>query len=146
MSPSPVIAVTVTHSQWNFVLISLFSPHSLAVVGRLYIINFSELKFHAENSAIINTNQTSLCVYIIHKDYNNFIIYSFLHPLFHFFLLTYLGKMFKSAELPYLITFFHMFYNDKPVDWLLEHLIYTKVCNWEKDMVRNKFVNPLHTR
>lgn len=43
--------------------------------------------------------------------------------------------MFKSAELPYLITFFQMFYNDKPVDWLLEHLIYTKVCNWEKDMV-----------
>ena len=28
-----------------------------------------------------------------------------------------------------------MFYNDKPVDWLLEHLIYTKICNWEKDMV-----------
>lgn len=46
------------------------------------------------------------------------------------------GKMFKSAELPWLITFFQMFYNDKPVDWLLEHLIYTKVCNWEKDMVR----------
>lgn len=45
------------------------------------------------------------------------------------------GKMFKSAELPWLITFFQMFYNDKPVDWLLEHLIYTKVCNWEKDMV-----------
>jgi hypothetical protein len=47
-----------------------------------------------------------------------------------------IGKMFKSAELPWLITFFQMFYNDKPVDWLLEHLIYTKVCNWEKDMVR----------
>lgn len=46
-----------------------------------------------------------------------------------------LGKMFKSVELPWLITFFQMFYNDKPVDWLLEHLIYTKVCNWEKDMV-----------
>jgi hypothetical protein len=45
------------------------------------------------------------------------------------------GKMFKSAELPWLITFFQMFYNDKPVDWLLEHLIYTKVCNWEKDLV-----------
>lgn len=45
--------------------------------------------------------------------------------------------MFKSAELPWLITFFQMFYNDKPVDWLLEHLIYTKVCNWEKDVVSN---------
>lgn len=46
--------------------------------------------------------------------------------------------MFKSAELIYPIAFFQMFYNDKPVDWLLEHLIYTKVCNWEKDMVREK--------
>jgi hypothetical protein len=51
------------------------------------------------------------------------------------FLSVFAGKMFKSAELPWLITFFQMFYNDKPVDWLLEHLIYTKVCNWEKDLV-----------
>jgi alpha-1,3-mannosylglycoprotein beta-1,4-N-acetylglucosaminyltransferase A/B len=50
--------------------------------------------------------------------------------------------MFKSAELPWLITFFQMFYNDKPVDWLLEHLIYTKVCNWEKDMVSVDFSFP----
>lgn len=47
--------------------------------------------------------------------------------------LGFIGKMFKSAELPWLITFFQMFYNDKPVDWLLDHLIDTKVCNWEKD-------------
>lgn len=43
--------------------------------------------------------------------------------------------MFKSAELPWLITFFQMFYNDKPVDWLLDHLLYTKVCNYEKNNV-----------
>lgn len=48
--------------------------------------------------------------------------------------------MFKSAELPWLITFFQMFYNDKPVDWLLDHLIYTKVCNWDKDMVSDKLL------
>ena len=59
------------------------------------------------------------------------IIIIFLYS-FHIFT----GKMFKSAELPYLITFFQMFYNDKPVDWLLDHLISTKVCNWDKDMVR----------
>lgn len=53
--------------------------------------------------------------------------------------LGFIGKMFKSAELPWLITFFQMFYNDKPVDWLLEHLIYTKVCNWEKDMKHCKY-------
>jgi alpha-1,3-mannosylglycoprotein beta-1,4-N-acetylglucosaminyltransferase A/B len=45
------------------------------------------------------------------------------------------GKMFKSAELPWLIQFFQMFYNDKPVDWLLDHLIFTKVCNWDKNSV-----------
>lgn len=43
--------------------------------------------------------------------------------------------MFKSAELPWLITFFQMFYNDKPVDWLLDYLIDTKVCNYDKDRV-----------
>ncbi|XP_059618456.1 alpha-1,3-mannosyl-glycoprotein 4-beta-N-acetylglucosaminyltransferase A isoform X3 [Phlebotomus argentipes] len=48
--------------------------------------------------------------------------------------LGFIGKLFKSAELPWVITFIQMFYNDKPVDWLLEHLIYTKICNWEKDM------------
>ncbi|XP_055379355.1 alpha-1,3-mannosyl-glycoprotein 4-beta-N-acetylglucosaminyltransferase B isoform X2 [Condylostylus longicornis] len=47
--------------------------------------------------------------------------------------LGFIGKMFKSAELHWLITFFQMFYNDKPVDWLLESLIDTKVCNVEKD-------------
>lgn len=47
--------------------------------------------------------------------------------------LGFIGKMFKSAELPYLITFFQMFYNDKPVDWLLDHFIKTKVCRTDKD-------------
>lgn len=47
--------------------------------------------------------------------------------------LGFIGKMFKSAELPWLIQFFQMFYNDKPVDWLLDHLINTKVCNWDKN-------------
>ncbi|XP_055637987.1 alpha-1,3-mannosyl-glycoprotein 4-beta-N-acetylglucosaminyltransferase B [Toxorhynchites rutilus septentrionalis] len=47
--------------------------------------------------------------------------------------LGFIGKMFKSADLPWLITFFQMFFNDKPVDWLLYHLIYTKICSVEKD-------------
>ncbi|XP_044753769.1 alpha-1,3-mannosyl-glycoprotein 4-beta-N-acetylglucosaminyltransferase B [Coccinella septempunctata] len=46
--------------------------------------------------------------------------------------LGFIGKMFKSAELPWLIQFFQMFYNDKPVDWLLYSLIYTKLCNIDK--------------
>ena len=27
-----------------------------------------------------------------------------------------------------------MFWKDKPVDWLLEHMMYTRVCNPERDM------------
>nr|XP_022920673.1 alpha-1,3-mannosyl-glycoprotein 4-beta-N-acetylglucosaminyltransferase B [Onthophagus taurus] len=46
--------------------------------------------------------------------------------------LGFIGKMFKSAELPWLIHFFQMFYNDKPVDWLLGDLLYTKACSGEK--------------
>lgn len=43
--------------------------------------------------------------------------------------------MFKCVELPWLVQFFLMFYNDKPVDWLLDHVIFTKVCSPEKDHV-----------
>jgi len=46
------------------------------------------------------------------------------------------GKMFKSRDLPFIVEFFLMFYKDKPVDWLLDHLLYVKVCNPEKDNVR----------
>lgn len=41
--------------------------------------------------------------------------------------------MFKCVQLPYLVQFFIMFYNDKPVDWLLDYLIQTKICNLDKD-------------
>ncbi|XP_014242781.1 alpha-1,3-mannosyl-glycoprotein 4-beta-N-acetylglucosaminyltransferase B [Cimex lectularius] len=47
--------------------------------------------------------------------------------------LGFIGKMFRCVELPWLIQFFFMFYNDKPVDWLLDHLIHTKSCNLDKD-------------
>uniref|UniRef100_A0A6P7GNK8 Alpha-1,3-mannosyl-glycoprotein 4-beta-N-acetylglucosaminyltransferase B n=1 Tax=Diabrotica virgifera virgifera TaxID=50390 RepID=A0A6P7GNK8_DIAVI len=48
--------------------------------------------------------------------------------------LGFIGKLFKTAELPWLINFFQMFFNDKPVDWLLDYLINTKICNWEKNV------------
>jgi len=47
--------------------------------------------------------------------------------------LGFIGKMFKCVELPWLVQFFLMFYNDKPVDWLLENLIQTKVCKLDQD-------------
>nr|XP_014100548.1 alpha-1,3-mannosyl-glycoprotein 4-beta-N-acetylglucosaminyltransferase A isoform X1 [Bactrocera oleae] len=53
--------------------------------------------------------------------------------LLDFCQLGFIGKMFKSAELPYLITYFQMFYNDKPVDWLLHYFIESKVCRSDKD-------------
>lgn len=43
--------------------------------------------------------------------------------------------MFKSADLPFVVEFFLMFYADKPIDWLLDHLLWVKVCNPEKDNV-----------
>ncbi|GAB6031752.1 hypothetical protein CHUAL_010165 [Chamberlinius hualienensis] len=47
--------------------------------------------------------------------------------------LGFIGKMFKCVQLPMLIQFFIIFHNDKPVDWLLDHLIQTKVCNLDRD-------------
>lgn len=34
-----------------------------------------------------------------------------------------------------------MFYKDKPIDWLLDHLLWVKVCNPEKDAVSTTFIN-----
>jgi len=42
--------------------------------------------------------------------------------------LGFIGKMFKSIDLPYFIQFAIMFHNDKPVDWLLGPLIETRFC------------------
>ncbi|KAM4708594.1 alpha-1,3-mannosyl-glycoprotein 4-beta-N-acetylglucosaminyltransferase-like protein MGAT4D isoform 2-T3 [Discoglossus pictus] len=47
--------------------------------------------------------------------------------------LGFIGKLFKSKDLPYLAEFFLMFYKDKPIDWLLDHFLWVKVCNPEKD-------------
>ena len=46
------------------------------------------------------------------------------------------GKMFKSADIPFVVEFFLMFHADKPIDWLLDHLLWVKVCNPEKDQVK----------
>lgn len=62
---------------------------------------------------------------LIIKNISEFYIYDFF----------FLGKLFKCAELPWVIQFFLMFHNDKPVDWLLDHLVSTKVCSLDKDSV-----------
>ena len=45
------------------------------------------------------------------------------------------GKMFKSLDLSVIVEFILMFYRDKPIDWLLDHILWVKVCNPEKDAV-----------
>ncbi|XP_027554649.1 alpha-1,3-mannosyl-glycoprotein 4-beta-N-acetylglucosaminyltransferase-like protein MGAT4D [Neopelma chrysocephalum] len=47
--------------------------------------------------------------------------------------LGFIGKLFKSEDLPLMVDFFLMFYKDKPIDWLIDHLLWVKVCNPEKD-------------
>ncbi|XP_074849381.1 alpha-1,3-mannosyl-glycoprotein 4-beta-N-acetylglucosaminyltransferase-like protein MGAT4D isoform X1 [Carettochelys insculpta] len=47
--------------------------------------------------------------------------------------LGFIGKLFKTKDLPLIVEFFLMFYKDKPIDWLLDHLLWVKVCNPEKD-------------
>ncbi|NXI35660.1 MGT4B acetylglucosaminyltransferase, partial [Galbula dea] len=49
--------------------------------------------------------------------------------------LGFIGKLFKSEDLPLIVEFFLMFYRDKPIDWLVDHLLWVKVCNPEKDAV-----------
>lgn len=41
----------------------------------------------------------------------------------------------RCSDLPWLIQFIVMFYNDKPGDWLLDGMMETKACNLEKDQV-----------
>ena len=45
------------------------------------------------------------------------------------------GKLFRSSDLPTIVEFFLMFHKDKPVDWLLDHILWVKVCNPDKDQV-----------
>ncbi|ESO10802.1 hypothetical protein HELRODRAFT_72364 [Helobdella robusta] len=52
--------------------------------------------------------------------------------LLEFSHLGFIGKLFRSSDVPLVTEFFLMFHRDKPVDWLLDHLLYVKVCNPEK--------------
>ncbi|XP_069487276.1 alpha-1,3-mannosyl-glycoprotein 4-beta-N-acetylglucosaminyltransferase-like protein MGAT4D isoform X2 [Ambystoma mexicanum] len=47
--------------------------------------------------------------------------------------LGFIGKLFKAKDLPLIVEFFLMFFKDKPIDWLLDHILWVKVCNPEKD-------------
>ncbi|KXJ28472.1 alpha-1,3-mannosyl-glycoprotein 4-beta-N-acetylglucosaminyltransferase A [Exaiptasia diaphana] len=47
--------------------------------------------------------------------------------------LGFIGKLFRTSDLATLVEFILLFYKDKPVDWLLDHILWVKVCNPEKD-------------
>ena len=49
--------------------------------------------------------------------------------MLNFCQLGFIGKLFRTRDLPTLIQFFLMFYSDKPVDWLLYDIMSTKACN-----------------
>ncbi|XP_062379998.1 alpha-1,3-mannosyl-glycoprotein 4-beta-N-acetylglucosaminyltransferase B-like [Sardina pilchardus] len=46
--------------------------------------------------------------------------------------LGFIGKLFRASDLPMIVEFFLMFHKDKPIDWLLDHILWVKVCNPEK--------------
>uniref|UniRef100_A0A674NNC4 Alpha-1,3-mannosyl-glycoprotein 4-beta-N-acetylglucosaminyltransferase B-like n=1 Tax=Takifugu rubripes TaxID=31033 RepID=A0A674NNC4_TAKRU len=47
--------------------------------------------------------------------------------------LGFIGKMFRTSDLHMISEFFLMFHKDKPVDWLLDHILWVKTCNPEKN-------------
>lgn len=47
--------------------------------------------------------------------------------------LGFIGKMFRTEDLPMIVGFFLMFHRDKPIDWLLDHILWVKICHPEKD-------------
>lgn len=47
--------------------------------------------------------------------------------------LGFIGKMFQAPDLNLIVEFILMFYREKPIDWLLDHILWVKVCNPEKD-------------
>lgn len=54
--------------------------------------------------------------------------------------------MFKSLDLSLIVEFILMFYRDKPIDWLLDHILWVKVCNPEKDAVSRRCLEPAPRR
>lgn len=54
--------------------------------------------------------------------------------------------MFKSLDLSLIVEFILMFYRDKPIDWLLDHILWVKVCNPEKDAVSSECLEPAQRR
>jgi len=57
--------------------------------------------------------------------------------LLEFSRLGFIGKLFKTTDIPSVSQFFLMFYQTKPVDWLIDHYIFDRLCT---------FGNPQHCK
>ncbi|XP_029452686.1 alpha-1,3-mannosyl-glycoprotein 4-beta-N-acetylglucosaminyltransferase-like protein MGAT4D isoform X2 [Rhinatrema bivittatum] len=80
-----------------------------------------------EDDIIAKTNYfQSIRNFAVHQTSDDWMILEFSQ-------LGFIGKLFKAKDLPLIAEFFLMFYKDKPIDWLLDHLLSVKVCNPEKD-------------
>lgn len=53
--------------------------------------------------------------------------------LLEFSHLGFIGKLFKTSDIPSITSFIVMFYKDKPIDWLLDHYVFVRVCSLDKD-------------
>ena len=53
-----------------------------------------------------------------------------------------LGRLFKTAELGYMIDSLIMFHVDHPCDWIIENVLYSKVCSVgvSKVRIRSPFI------
>lgn len=53
--------------------------------------------------------------------------------LLDFCQLGFIGKLFKCVDLSKFVAFFLIFYNEKPVDWLLDNMMITMACRSDRD-------------
>eukprot|EP00794_Sanderia_malayensis_P007277 gene7277-8088_t len=53
--------------------------------------------------------------------------------ILEFSILGFIGKLFKSTDVIKFVDFILMFHKNKPVDWLLDHILTVEICNPEKD-------------
>ncbi|KAM3613429.1 uncharacterized protein V6R79_025996 [Siganus canaliculatus] len=68
-----------------------------------------------------------------YQDMKTFAVQSSEWLFLEFSQLGFIGKMFRTSDLPMIAEFFLMFHKDKPIDWLLDHILWVKVCHPEKD-------------
>uniref|UniRef100_A0A3B4BDF2 Alpha-1,3-mannosyl-glycoprotein 4-beta-N-acetylglucosaminyltransferase B n=1 Tax=Periophthalmus magnuspinnatus TaxID=409849 RepID=A0A3B4BDF2_9GOBI len=64
--------------------------------------------------------------YVVQQESKTWLYLEFSH-------LGFIGKLFRTRDLPMIVRFFLMFHKDKPIDWLLDHILWVKVCHPEKD-------------